>query len=295
MTESPLTVASIVDEVVDAAHGWARTQDERTALNGAIVSNATTLMVDDFTRVSRGPLEVDDELMQVASVDATSGTVTLEPWGRGIGGTTAANHSDNAAVTSGPLFPRQRVRNQIYSVLRETFPDIFAVTLLTQDGSTVRTNYVMPSDCWHVMSVETHLPDASQMWCPVTRWRQNKTATTVELEILGLVVPGTGRVRIRYMRTPPAVLASTDDLTTYGYDYQVRDLIVLGATAKLLMFSEASRVQASSVESHARSEAVPAGSAMNAGRMLYQMYQKRVADEAKQLQMRYPLQIHYTR
>ena len=295
MTETPLTIPSLVDEVLDTIHGYSRHQEQRTSLTTAIDSSQLALVVNDISQVSKGLVEVEDELMQVANVDQANNVITIQPWGRGQSGTTAASHSADVRVTGVPLFPRQRVRNAIYGVLREVFPYVYAVTATTFNGSAVQTNYAMPADCYHVLKVENRLLGPSGMWIPVKRWRQNKTATAVEIEIISPVAIGTGRVRVQYVRTPPTAFSASDDLSSFGYDYQLRDLIVLGATAKLLAFTESARVQTESMVAQGRAEGVPAGSATAAAKMLYSLYQKRIEDERQQLQLRYPIQNHFTR
>lgn len=295
MTESPLTIASIVDEVLDTAQGYVRGQDLKTSLTATITDSVLSFTVTQADRMSVGPVEIEDELIQVASVDANTGVATVEPWGRAQGGTTAAAHPAGARVVVAPIFPRQRVRNVVYGILREIFPDVFAVATTTLDGSAVQTNFTMPDDCWHVLRVETKLLGPSLMWQPVGRWRQNKQPTSVELEVIGPVVVGSSRVRVQYIKTPPVTLSSTDDLTTLGYDYQVRDLIVLGATARLMSYTETSRVQGQSMESSGRAENVPAGSAAALSRVLDARFRERVESERMQLLNRYPTQPHSTR
>ncbi len=293
MTEAPLTLASLVDEVIDAAQGYVRGQDAVTSLSAGI--GASDLSFTPTGTVSVGPVEIDDELIQVSTVDGSSGQAVIEPWGRGTGGTIAAAHNAGAKVTVNPLYPRQRVRNTIYGVLREIFPDVYAVADYIIDGSPTRTNFTMPGNCWDVLRVETKLLGPSQMWTGVPRWRQNKRASTVELEVVGPVVVGTGRVRVQYRTTPPASLGDADDLTVYGYDYQIRDLIVLGATARLMAYTETSRVQVQSMEASGRAENVQSGTAATLSRLLDQRFRVRVDTERARLQLRYPMQPHFTR
>lgn len=294
MSETPLTITSLVDEVQDTAQGYVRGQDLRTSLSGSMTDSELTFTVTNPDNMSVGVVEIEDELIQVASVDS-SGNATIEPWGRGLSGTTAAAHASGVRVTAAPLYPRQRVRNVIYGILREIFPSIFAVGTTTLDGSATVTNFAMPSDCYHILRVETKLLGPSLMWQPVPRWRQNKQATTVELELIGPVVVGTDRVRVQYIKTPVTSFGASDDLTTYGYDYQIRDLVVLGATAQLMAYTETSRVQTQSMESHGRAESTQAGSAAQLSRVLFAKFQDRVAGERMQLLNRYPTQPHSTR
>lgn len=295
MSETPLSVPSLVDEVLDSVHGYSRHQEQRTSLTVPIESDSLTLQVADIGQISKGLIEIDDELVQVANVDSSNNVVTLEPWGRAQSGTAASRHEAGVRVTGAPLFPRQRVRNAIYGVLRETFPSIFAVAQALLNGSAVVVNFPLPADCYHVLSAENHVIGPTKSWVPIKRWRQNKNPTGLEIEVMSPVAIGTGRVRVNYIRVPPVSFTATDDLTAFGYDLQIRDLIVLGATAKLVAYLETARVQTESMVAAGRSEAVPVGAATAAAKNLYQLYLKRVEDERLQLLTRYPLQPHMTR
>lgn len=293
--EGPMSIASLVDEVLDTVRGYVRNQDAVTSLSGPVSSSALTVPVVDTTGISKGLIEIEDELVQVQSVDRTAGTVTLEPWGRGQSGSTAAAHATGARVTSSPLYPRQRVRSALFGVLREAFPDVFAVKTTTLTGNPSKWGYVMPADCYKVISVHTRNIFDSNAWIPIRRWRTSNTETQLELDIIGPVTPGAASIRVTYMRTPPDELDQGVDLTIYGYGYEMRDLIVLGSTAKLLAYTEPARVQVQSMEAAGRAEVVSSGSATAAARMLFQMFRQRIDDERRQLQMRYPTQPHMTR
>lgn len=68
-----------------------------TQLNGAIDDNDTTITVDTgpSTMTGRFRIRIDDEIIFVGAASGTSFTSCV----RGIEGTTAASHSDNAVVT----------------------------------------------------------------------------------------------------------------------------------------------------------------------------------------------------
>lgn len=293
--EGPFTVTSLVDEIGDVLHSYTRDQEMRTSLAAPMSSTDQSFTVTDATQVSRGLVEIEDEVVQVSQVDPATGVATVEPWGRAQSGSVADSHAQGVRVTAAPLYPRQRIRTAIYGVLREIFPDVFGVAETTLDYNPAQTNYALPADCYQVLQVQWKVPGPSGMWAYMRRWRQNKTASGGELELLGFAWPGQGRVRVEYMRTPPDQIQGTDDLATYGYDYQIRDLIVLGTVARLMAYTETSRVQSESVVSHGRSEAVPAGSAVSLSRYLYQQFQQRLASERAQQLLRHPIQPHVTR
>lgn len=291
--ETPYTVSSIVGEVLDVLHSYTRDQDQHTSLATAITDTATSFTVNDSKLLSRGLVEIEDELVYASSVDSTNGAATIEPWGRGQSGSTAVAHSANARVTMAPLYPRIRVANVIAGVLREVFPRVFAVDETNLDITLAQTNYVLPTDAYQVLSVEWNLPGPSGMWAPVQRWRQNKPLAGVELEILSPVFPGSNQVRVKYMKRPPTEWSMADDLgTTYGYDHEIRDLIVLGAVARSLAYTGPSRLQVSSMEAHGRSADVPAEALDRLARSFYAQFRQRLEDERMQILLRHPIQPH---
>lgn len=294
--EGGLLVSRLIDETRDALHGYVRDQSEVTTLTVAMNTTDLVGTVSEDIQVSRGLIEVDDELMYVNTVAVVSGAgqFTVPAWGRAQSGTTAASHAIGAKVTQSPLYPRQRIRDAIYWTLREMFPRVYGVKEALFNVDVVRTNYALPSDCWDVLGVEWHLPGPSFMWQRMWRWRVNKTATATELEMLGMRWPGPDRVRVHYIVNPPTGYG-TDDLTTYGYTQNIHDIIVMGATARLLMMTEPARLQVESVEAHSRAEVVQGGVITQAAQKLFALYDRRVEQEAMRLQKRFPVRMHVTR
>lgn len=290
-----MTVTSIVDEVIDVWRSYVREQPAVTSLTAPLDSSAVSLSVSDPTKVGVGLVQVDDEMMQVKSVDRTASTVTLEAWGRAQMSSVAASHLSGAKVTSSPAAPRVRVRDALSDVMQEIFPGLYPVdsVLLTTTPAVVR--YALPADAYHVLGVSHIPPGPSLSWIPVRRWRQNKTPTTVELELLSYTTPGVGRVRAFYIKNPPGELTFADDLAVMGYPQSIRGVMVLGAAARLAAFTENSRVQTGSVESASRAETVPAGSSLSLSRYLYQLYRQRLDDEIANQQSRHPIVTHFTR
>ncbi len=291
--EGALNVDRIVDEALDALYGYTRHQDQVTAVTSAISDSALTFAVAEGQQLSRGLIEVGNEQMLIKTVDA-SGNITLQPFGRGVNNTTAEAHSINDRVVMSPLYPRRRVRDVIYGVLREIFPSVFAPGETLIDASIVRTNYPLPADCYDVLSVEWHVPGPSQMWQPLRRWRVNRTSTTSEVELLGEFFPGQDRVRILYIKNLPTNITD-DNIAALGYTQDIHDLLVLGTTARLLMFTEPARLQTQSVQSHGRGEVVPAGTIKSLATDVYALFQRRVQQEADRLLQRYSTRPHFNR
>lgn len=297
ISEGPMTVNSIVDEVLDVAHGYLRIVEGKTYLAAPIADGTTTTFtVGDVSQISKGLVEIEDELVYVTNVDKVGGTITIAPWGRGQSASQAVGHSANVMVTNNPVFPRQRVRSALWGILREIYPAIAPFAEYIADINPVKTNYVMPSDCFNIYSVHWKVLGPTGMWIPARAWRQNKRAgDPIELELLSFAFPGLQRLRVEYQKNPVAAFGATDDLATYGYDFQIRDLLVLGSAARLLGYVEGSRVLTESVVASNRTETTPAGAAMSASKNLYQQFLVRVESERQQQLLRHPPQIHFTR
>lgn len=290
-----MLVSDLVTETIESFRSYVREQPPTTALTAPIGNTDTTFVVADGMQIGKGLHQIDDEMVSVRSVDRTTNTVTLEPWGRGQSGSQAVSHSAGAKVTQAPNYPRTRVRDLLSGTIQEIFPDLFAVALTTLDINPAKVNYSLPADTWDVISVQFQPVGPSLSWIPVSRWRQNKTPTGVEVEVLSRVQPGLARVRVMYKKNPPGHLEFTDDLATLGYPESLRDVIVLGGTARLAAFVEGSRVQNQAQDPQVLRIAVPAGSAVNLSKYLYQLFRQRLEDEAMNLKARYPAVAHFTR
>lgn len=290
-----MLVSALVDEVSEVYRSYVRQQEPTSALTSSINASDTSFTVADGNAISKGLAQIEDEMVYVRSVDRTTNTVTLEPWGRGQSGSTAASHSIGVRITQAPVTPRTRAKDVVSQVLQEVFPKIFAVDSVTLDINPAQILYSLPTDAYHVLNVEWQPPGPSLSWLSVRRWKQNKTPTSVEVEVISPTFPGNDTVRVHYIKEPPGQLVMSDDLETMGYPVSIRDLIVLGSCARLAATTEMGRVNIASVESSQRSDAVPAGSGLSLSRYLYQLFSSRVEDEARNLQMRYPIVSHLTR
>lgn len=293
MAELPLTIQSLVDEVADTVRGYTRGSEEVTSLALPLNATALTFTVTGATAMSRGVVEIDDELVQVKTVDQTTGSCVVEDWGRGVNSSTATTHLAGCRVTVAPLIPRSRIRLTVVATLREIFPDVYPVADTLLDGRPGYVSYTLPDDVYDVLGVYTRMIGPGAEWVPLRRWRVDRAAGAVGLMIYSATSPGSGRVRVQYVRTPPD-LNTSEDLAAAGYDASIRDVVVLGATAKLLAFTESSRAELNTVESNSRGALVAGGSAVNLSRQMNQMFMKRVEDERRQLLTRYPPQPHNT-
>lgn len=281
-------------EVYLNLEGYARSQEQATHLPSPISATAVNFAVADAGQVSRGVVEIDDELLYIDSKDATGNTVTAPPYGRGYGGTTATSHAAGVRVTINPRFPRASIGRAINETIRSTYPDIWAVGTTTFPYRASVLRYALPTDADRVIAADWLVPGPSDVFQPVSRWREDVTASEVRIEVRDMVVPGQ-TVRVTYATRPVELDDLSTDFTDTGLDLNARDLVVYGACARLLGYSVGGRLQSEAVETQERGQGLQSGELLNAGRYFYQLYKQRLSEEQRRLQLRYPARIHMVR
>jgi hypothetical protein len=280
--------------------GFTTVQDQATYLTQSLTSSATTLTVADTTAVSRGLIEIEDELLWVDSVDSVSLNLLVPPYGRGYRSTTAAAHASGVRVVTSPMFPRSLVKAAINEAVSAVFPDVFAVgsTTFTFNGSV--STYALPAGAQDVLQVSTQTIGPSLEWTPVRRWRVDGSAATsafatgATVSVYDAIMPGRS-VKVVYTKQPTAMVNGTDDFAaTTGLSDSCAELVRMGAAYRMIPFFDAPHLAGYSAEADFSANMRPVGSGASLGRYLLQMYQLRLAQEANRLRNAYPIRSHYT-
>jgi hypothetical protein len=108
-----------------------------------------------------------------------------------------------------------------------------------------------------------------------------------------------GRTVQVFYSAAPAVMDSDDDdfeIVT-GLPASCKDVIILGAAARLASFIDPGRLTFGSAESDQQSQIAGRayGAGTNASKYLLALYDKRLAEEARKMNDRNPIRIHFTR
>jgi hypothetical protein len=295
------TFDQLTQTVLGNLQGFSLDQDQITYLTSDIGTSDTTLPVGDPHEVSRGLVEVDDELVWVRAVDATSSSALLIPQGRGYMGTTAAAHSANVTVKNNPKYPRVMVKRAINDTIRSLFPDLFKVTSTTFAFTAARYFYPLPAETEDVYDVTWDIIGPSRRWPRLDRWRFVSNANTTSyptgkaLDLMSSVVPGR-TVQVTYLVAPQPLVNGSDDFATVtGLNASAEDVVLYGACYRLAGYLDIPRLQTTNVEGNARAQNVPPGSASNTGKYFYAIYKERLAQEREILLARWPRVTHMTR
>ena len=289
----------VINETQLALTGYTNRQDQATYLTSALSSTATTFVVADGTVLTRGLVEIDDELIWVDSFDRTTNTATVPTYGRGFRDTTAVTHSAGTRVTITPSFPRSVIRRNINLAIDGVYPDLFGTFYTTFKFQAAVTTYVLPQEAVDILGCSWQTIGPSKEWLPVRHYRVDRMANPVTwntgktISIREGIIPGRP-LMVTYTKKPTVLQYDTDDFTMTGLADSAREVIILGAAYRTAMYLDLGRVPAATAEADAQQGNDPVGSAANIGRVLQQMYQQRLLVEVRRLQEQFPPRTHYT-
>jgi hypothetical protein len=297
-----VTFNDLVDRVKQQLLGYTRDQASITYLTEPMLSTDLTFQVDTdtVTNLSRGLVEIDDELLLVKKYDRATGTVTVMANlnGRGVEGTTPASHADDSVVTDDPMYPKARIKEAINDTIAGTFPDLWVFGEYEFPNVAARYEYPVPAEVEDVYKVTVNTIGPSAVWFPLSSWRFNPSASTTAgqvkpsptptgktIQIMrDFIVPGRN-VRVEYIKKPNELVSGTDDFaTTTGYPERYVDLVTYGACWRLLPAYESARLQQSAIEATERAPLVPTGAGSNASKYYMALYQQRLTEERTRLQ-----------
>jgi len=292
--------SDLIDETALALTGYTSRQDQATFLTADLSATATTFTVADGTVLTRGIVEIDEELIWVDSFDRTTNTATIPPYGRGFRDTTPVPHTAGTRVTITPSFPRAMIRKDINEAIDAIYPDLFGVYYTTFPFIAARTTYQLPQEAIDALAVSWQTIGPSLEWLPVRHYRIDRTANPLAwnsgktISISDGIIPGR-TVQVVYTKKPTQLQNDNDDFTLTGLPESCREVIILGAAYRSAAYIDMGRIPAITAEADAQQQSNPVGSATNMSRYFYQMYQQRLQVEIRRQQEQYPPRTHYSR
>ena len=298
------TLNEMVDEVRANLQGYALRQDRITYVADAagLTTTSTSITVGSSNNLAKGVIEIDDELIWIDSFTTASNVLNVIPgFGRGYQGTTAAPHSQYAQVTLSPTFPRNSIKKAINDTINSFYPKLWIATPYTFTFNASQTTYALPDDAEDILFISWQTTGSSQEWLPVNRWRLDSMANSATfnsqntINIYENVQPGR-TIQVWYTATPNTLDANTDDFADVtGLPESSKDVVILGASYKLLSYLDAGRINLSSAEADLNDGKLPSSAGVAASRYIFALFQQRLNEEALKLADKYPIRIHYTR
>ena len=295
------TLLDIVNETQLVLSGYTQRQDQATAILSNMLAGDLSFQTTGTVVLSRGLIEIDDELIWIDTFDKTSNTAIIAPYGRGFRGTTAVSHTAGARLTVAPTFPRSVIERNVNATIDGLYPDLWGSVSTTFKFSAARTTYPIPQDCIDVISVSWQSIGPSREWIPVKDYRIDLMADPATwggsktISIYSGVIPGR-TITLRYTNKPATLVNLTDVFETVtGLPSSVREVVVLGAAYRMAVYLDLARVPAMSPEAAAVGQTNPIGSGMQMSRALKQMYSDRLLIEVRRQQSQFKPRVHHTR
>ena len=297
------TFGQMTDEVARKLAGFTLRQDRQTHLTVAVNSTATSITVASAQNISTGIIQIDDELIYVDSYDRSNGVLGIPPYGRGYNGTSAATHQNGARVIISPTFPYVDIKGAINETIEATFPDLFTTATHTFSYSTAKSAYALPDEAETIYSVSYETTGPSKEWLPIRSYRIDSMANVDainsknSISLYSGIEPGR-TVQVSYSAAPAVMDSDDDDFEIVtGLPSSCKDVIVLGAAARLASFVDPGRLTFGSAESDQQSQIAGRayGAGTNTSKYLLALYDKRLAEESRKLNDRNPIRTRFTR
>lgn len=292
-TDAPYspTLDALVDEVLN---GFGLMAGPVAFLVQDVTESATTFVLSPGQTPSVGTaMEVDHELVLVASVDQQSGVVTTTTRGRGYRGSPATSHEAGALVACAPAIPRWTVIRAINAEIDSLYPAVMAVSALDSevyDG-------VVPLDSVTdaVLDVRT-LDSDGVTWERVRKW-ETESALPLSLAASGRAVivpavPDGTAVQVVVGSRPSLLTSADDDFVESGLPEQLSSLVVLGAALRILPPLDAYRLTMARVGNQEQAQLGPASLL---AREWSRSYAERRDAATRDFRRLYPARTHFTR
>jgi hypothetical protein len=305
------TLLNMIDEVSINLSGYTLQQDRATHIVTNVAATASTidapitLSLASTDSVGKGIVEIDEELIWVDNYDRVGNTATIAPYGRAYLGTTLAAHTAGTKVTIAPTFPRFVIKRAINDTISAIGSSIFAANKTTITSNLATSAFRLPAtgsslNIRSILAVAYEAIGPSKEWIPIRNWRfdgnANSTAFTSEQTIsIYDMIPSGRTIQVVYSTDPLPFTSNAENFATQtGLPESCKDLVILGATYRLLSNLDPARASMVSPQADETDSKRPYGSSQSLTRQVYALFTQRLAEEIKNQQEKYPIRVHYS-
>ena len=305
------TLTDMMNEVSINLSGYTLQQDRATHITAAVAATASTiaapitLSLASTDSVGKGIVEIDEELFWVDNYDRVGNTATIAPYGRAYLGTTLAAHTEGTKVTIAPTFPRFVIKRAINDTISAIGSSIFAAKTTTITSNSAVSAFRLPAtgttlNIRNILAIAYQALGSSKEWIPIRTYRfdgnANSTAfTSGQTVSIYDYIPSGRSVQIVYATDPSPFTTNADIFTdTTGLPESCKDLIILGATYRLLSNLDPARASMVSPQADETDSKRPYGSSQSLTKQVYALFNQRLNEEIKNQQDKYPIRVHYS-
>ena len=316
------TFSDMINEVSMNLSGYTLQQDRATYLKTAITTTTSTsaspliMSLGSTENVGKGIVEIDEELLWVDSYDRVGGTATISPYGRGYLGTgpsvnVGVIHSADTKVTIAPTFPRFAIKRAINDTISAVGSSIFAASTTTITSTAAVAAFRLPTTVTldttadslkirNILAIAYQSIGASKEWIPIRTWRFDSNANTTAFtsgQTISIydAIPSGRTIQIVYAKDPEVFTTNAQEFPTQtGLPESCKDVVILGATYRLLSNLDPARAGMVSPQADEVDNKRPYGSSQSLTKQVYALYSQRLAEEIKSQQDKYPIRVHYS-
>lgn len=270
--------------------GWQGTAPDYTGINLAGLPAQQ--------KIVNAVVELGHELVYVSNFDPVTSVTQCPPWFRNQNGSPSNDsYPVNSVAVINPQWPYHNVAQHVANGIANLYPTLFVPKVTTVVTDTLTEKYVVPDDVDEILKImyEDDVNPARPQR-EVGRWTLDTMATDGHRYVHIEQVYRSGlNIFITYRSKPviPDVTSDVDWATT-GLPATAVDLPVLWASVQLLPSADASKTQLSSVEQSERNRFVQPGAANSASKRMQDVYDRRLHEEMRKLQDRFPPRLHRT-
>jgi hypothetical protein len=301
----------MINEVSMNLSGYTLQQDRATHITADVAATASTiaapitLSLASTDSVGKGIVEIDEELFWVDNYDRVGNTATIAPYGRAYIGTTLAAHTAGTKVTIAPTFPRFTIKRAINDTISAIGSSIFAANTTTITSNSAVSAFRLPTtgttlNIRNILAIAYQALGSSKEWIPIRSYRfdgnANSTAfTSGQTVSIYDYIPSGRSVQVVYSTDPVAFTSNTENFATQtGLPESCKDLIILGATYRLLSNLDPARASMVSPQADETDSKRPYGSSQSLTKQVYALFNQRLNEEVKSQQEKYPIRVHYS-
>jgi hypothetical protein len=305
------TLLDMINEVSMNLSGYTLQQDRATHITADVAATASTiaapitLSLASTDSVGKGVIEIDEELFWVDNYDRVGNTATIAPYGRAYLGTTLAAHTAGTKVTIAPTFPRFTIKRAINDTISAIGSSIFAANTTTITSNSAVSAFRLPTtgttlNIRNILAIAYQALGSSKEWIPIRSYRfdgnANSTAfTSGQTVSIYDYIPSGRSVQVVYATDPTPFTTNAQEFATQtGLPESCKDLIILGATYRLLSNLDPARASMVSPQADETDSKRPYGSSQSLTRQVYALFTQRLNEEVKSQQEKYPIRVHYS-
>ena len=294
----------MADATLAYLRSYVRDQEASTHLTADLTPVAKELSVNDAAVLTRGRIQIEDELIWIDTADRGNATGVIPPYGRGMDGTVAAQHVAGTRVIVQPLYPRKVVKDSLNQAISMVGVQLYGVETLTIPGDPTKIAYDLPDYTRDVLSVKASDRRASILDTDVAWLRDwvfdpqppvGVSATGKAVYLYDGSIPHTFDLTVTISRDPVALFFDTQIFTECYLPVSVADVVVLYAASRLMASADAYNITGRSVEANTLDSKVQPGKAADQSKYLYQLAEARLEQERVRLLNRTVQRSHYAR